>query len=412
MGVLRCDHPDIEEFIAEKANPSEFRHFNVSVMVSDAFMHAVEKDTEWPLVFEGRVYRQVRARELWHKIIDSAYHYAEPGVLFGDTINRMNNLWYREQISATNPCGEIPLPPYGACNLGAVNLTQFVSAPFTSQAALKWAELEEVVRIATRFQDNVIDISNYPLPVQREQAQGTRRIGLGLTGLADVLVMLGIRYGSAESIAFSRDIMKRIAEVTWHTSIELAQEKGVFPFFHVDYLRGEFVKTLDESIQHALAQYGVRNSHHNTIAPTGTISLLANNISNGIEPIFKPEYDRHVRLAEGMRTFRVKDYALQLWREQHAGMPPAWVDTDTLMPEAHLQIQGAMQPYIDNAISKTINIPVDFPFDKLMDVYTQAYALGLKGCTVFRPNPVTGSVLEAGSKEEAPPVDHCCPYEE
>src|SRR5579883_1089699 len=406
MGVLRCDHPDIEEFIEEKANPHEFRHFNVSVMISDAFMEAVYQGADWPLVFEGRLYRQVKARDLWRKIIDSAYHYAEPGVLFSDTINRLNNLWYCERIVATNPCGEIPLPPYGACNLGAINLTQFITAPFTPQAALNWAEIEETIRIATRFQDNVIDVSLYPLPAQRKQAEGTRRIGLGLTGLADVLVMLGIRYDSPESGSLSRKIIKKIAEVTWQTSIELAQEKGVFPFFHKDYLRGEFVRTLDDSIQRDLARYGVRNSHHNTIAPTGTISLLANNVSNGIEPIFKPEYVRHMRFAENTRTFRVKDYALRVWQAgKHEGLPPAWVDTDTLMPEAHLQIQGAMQPYIDNAISKTINIPVDFPFEKLVDVYTQAYKLGLKGCTIFRPNPVTGSVLEGGAKAEEPPVD-------
>ncbi|RDI39196.1 adenosylcobalamin-dependent ribonucleoside-diphosphate reductase [Aquicella lusitana] len=434
MAVLRCDHPDIEEFISAKEDPLELRHFNVSVMVTDAFMEAVRDDADWPLVFPTkessknpqdivyrqwgsafkpvpcRIYRHVKARELWHKIIRSAYQYAEPGVLFGDTINRMNTLWYRERINATNPCGEIPLPPYGACNLGSINLTQFVEAPFSPSAKLNWIAIEETIRVATRFQDNVIDISHYPLPVQREQATGTRRIGIGVTGLADAFVMLGVRYGSPASIELAAKIMKKVAEATWQASIELASEKGTFPFFQEDYLRGNFVLGLDEQIRRSLAQHGIRNSHHNTIAPTGTISLLANNVSNGIEPVFKADYDRHVRVQdEKTIVFHVKDYAFQLWQQKNKnGLPPEWVDTDSLTPEAHLQIQGAMQPFIDNAISKTINIPRDFPFEKMVDVYSKAYALGLKGCTVFRPNPVTGSVLEASKSDS---VDHCCPFE-
>lgn len=430
MGVLRCDHPDIEEFVSAKENPQELRHFNVSVMVTDAFMEAVKNNTEWPLVFPAekstsdgtiiqrqwgsslvpvpcRVYRVVMARELWQKIIRSAYDYAEPGVLFSDTINRMNNLWYRERINATNPCGEIPLPPYGACDLGSINLTRFVMSPFTAEAKLDWARMEETVRIATRFLDNVIDVSNYPLASQREQSQGTRRIGLGISGLADAFVMLGIKYGAQESIELAGRIMRTVAEATWQSSIELAREKGPFPYYARDYQKGQFVAGLDEQIRRGLAQNGVRNSHHNTIAPTGTISLLANNISNGIEPIFRAEYDRHVRSARGdSTTFRVHDYACALWRQAHqdGSLPPAWVDTEELAPEAHLQVQGAMQPFIDNAISKTINIPRDFPFEKLADVYSKAYTLGLKGCTVFRPNPVTGSVIEV-------PEERCCMYE-
>lgn len=437
MGVLRCDHPDIEEFVAAKADPQQLRHFNVSVMVSDAFMQAVKDDAEWELVFPihaenpgndeivlrqwgdqlelvpCRVYRRIRAKKLWEQIIKSAYDYAEPGVLFGDTINRMNNLWYQERINATNPCGEIPLPAYGACNLGAVNLTTFVTSPFAANAAFDWTRLDETVRIATRFQDNVIDVSQYPLRVQHEQAIGTRRIGVGVTGLADMLVMLGIRYGSEESIQLAGRLMKRVADVTWQTSIALAEEKGKFPYYKDDYLHGKFVETLDETIRTDLAKHGVRNSHHNTIAPAGTISLLANNVSNGIEPIFKASYDRHVRGVDDMRqTFQVKDFAYHLWLQQNdpSLLPPAWMDVDSLSPDAHLNIQGVMQTYIDNAISKTINIPCQFPLEKLMDVYTRAYHLGLKGCTVFRPNPTTGSVLQS-SEPEGPAVDHCCPYE-
>lgn len=410
MGVLRCDHPDILEFISAKEDPTALRHFNVSVMVSDTFMLAVKNNSEWPLVFGGKIYSRISARDLWNKIIRSAYDYAEPGVLFGDTINRMNNLYYREIISATNPCGEIPLPAYGACDLGSINLTQFVISPFTTSAKMNWVALEETVRIATRFLDNVIDVSHYPLSSQREQAEGTRRIGLGLTGLGDAFVMLGMQYGSNESLQLAAEIMRKIAEVTWLTSIELAKEKGSFPFFQKEYLHGEFVKTLDQNIRDRLNKCGMRNSHHNTIAPTGTISLLANNVSNGIEPIFKAHYERHVRALSGeVQTFHVKDYAYHLWlhAEKDVALPTAWVDTDSLTPEAHLNVQGAVAPFIDNAISKTINIPKDFPFEKLADVYSKAYSLGLKGCTIFRPNPITGSVLEAESAE-VPPVEHCC----
>lgn len=426
MGVLRCDHPDIEAFIAAKREEQALRNFNVSVMVTDAFMKAVKQDRDWPLIYPVdrvnglgniakkameyrvwrgervlcRVYKNVKARRLWQDIIRNAYDYAEPGVLFADTINRENNLWYRESINATNPCGEIPLPAYGACNLGAINLTQFVLDPFSAKAKLDWPRLEEIVHIATRFLDNVINISLYPLAAQRRQAIGTRRIGLGITGLADAFIMLNICYGSEASIKLARTIMKRIAYVTWQTSIELAREKGRFPFYHRDYLSGHFVKTLPEHIQQQIKKYGLRNSHHNTIAPTGTISVLANNVTNGIEPAFQAEYDRHVRLLDGkFATFRVSNYALRLWRDQHrTGLPPAWLDTFDLAPTAHLQIQGAMQAYVDNAISKTINIPTDFPFAELTNVYTKAYQLGLKGCTIFRPNPVTGSVLEVATE--------------
>ena len=434
MGILRCDHPDIEEFIAAKSDPALLRHFNVSIMVTDAFMAAVKDNADWPLVFpvedpyEGevlyrnwpgrhepvpcRIYRYVKAHALWEKIIHSAYQYAEPGVLFGDTINHQNNLYYCETINATNPCGEIPLPAYGACNLGAINLTKFVSNAFSTDAKINWDALINTVRIATRFQDNVIDLSHYPLPSQRQAAENTRRIGLGITGLADVMVMLGIRYGSKQSLDFARTLMQQIMHTTWQTSIELAQEKGSFPLFDKPYLKGEFVQRLDPAIQKDIARLGMRNSHHNTVAPTGTISLLANNVSNGIEPIFKAEYDRHVRAANGdIMTFTVKDYVFKQWQAHgHNNFPPAWVDTDALSPIEHLQVQAAIQPFIDNAISKTINIPVDFPFAKLSEIYSQAYQLGLKGCTIFRPNPITGSVLTR--KVEAPPGDHCCQFEE
>ena len=434
MGVLRCDHPDIEEFITAKSDPHELRHFNVSVLVSDAFMQAVKNNSEWELIFPieesddltdvvyrkwsgshekipCRIVRCINARDLWQKIIRSAYDYAEPGVIFEDTINNQNNLWYHEWISATNPCGEIPLPAYGACNLGAINLTTFVINPYSENASLDWGKIRETTAIATRFLDNVIDVSRYPLKMQKHQAHATRRIGLGLTGLADMFVMLGVSYGSDASLKLAARVMKLISETTWHVSIELAKERGSFLFFEKEkYLQGSFVKTLPIEIREDIAKFGIRNSHHNTIAPTGTISLLANNVSNGIEPIFSASYDRTVRNPEGeLMKFSVMDYALRIWKNNHTeNLPPAWVDSQSLAPEQHLQIQAAVQPYIDNAISKTINIPENFPFERLMEVYSQAYALGLKGCTVFRPNQVTGSVLTATDPNDA--TDRCCQF--
>lgn len=434
MGILRCDHPDIEEFVKAKSDPRELRHFNVSVLVTDEFMEAVAHNREWELVFptdpkdeEEKIYRRwsggsqkipcrvvkkIKAVELWHQIIKSAYDYAEPGVIFEDTINRQNNLWYCEWISATNPCGEIPLPPYGACNLGALNLTQFILKPFTADASMDWKALKKITQVATRFLDNVIDVSRYPLPSQAEQAKATRRIGLGFTGLADAFVMLGLRYGQAESLDLAANIMKLISETTWETSIELAKERGAFPLLDKEkYLQSHFVKTLSDALRKGIQDHGIRNSHHNTIAPTGTISLLANNVSNGLEPIFSNAYQRSVRTPNGeQQQFLVENYVLHQWKQLNSKekFPPAWVDSQTLLPEDHLRIQAAVQPYIDNSISKTINIPADFPFEKLSAVYTEAFHLGLKGCTVFRPNPITGSVLSLPPPEDE--SDRCCQF--
>ena len=425
MGVLRCDHPDIEAFVTAKHDPNLLRHFNVSVLVTDEFMTAVQADQDWPLIFPTRapdsqsvqrhwvdgelryckVYRNVRARELWDKIIRSAYDAAEPGVLFGDTINRLNTLSYCEHIDATNPCGEIPLPAYGACDLGAINLPRLVRKAFTSDAHFAWETFDETIKIATRFLDNVIDVSRYPLLSQQQKAYSTRRIGLGVTGLADALVMLNVRYDSKEALAFTQQLMQRLATQTWLASAYLAKEKGCFPLYTPDYLQGAFFKTLPAALRKTVMSAGMRNSHHNTIAPAGTISLLANNVSNGIEPIFRAHYERKIRLETGeIVTHEVVDYAHLLWRKTNKGMPPAWVDIDELTPDAHLAIQGAAQQYIDNAISKTINLPANFPFEQLADVYSKAYALGLKGCTVFRPNPITGSILLA-------PAEPCCQIE-
>lgn len=420
MGMLRCDHPDIEEFIAIKSDPSKLRQFNVSVIVTDEFMQAVEKNADWSLIFPiGRdrsssskkiavkVFKTLKARDLWEKIIKAAYSYAEPGVVFIDTINRMNPLWYCECITATNPCGEIPLPHYGACDLGSINLTQFVQNPFTPKATINWVKLEKTAELATRFLDNVIDVSKYPLAAQKSMSLNSRRIGLGFTGLGDALVLLGISYGSQESFQMAKKIMQTIAEVTWHQSVLLAKEKSSFPFLRKkEYVSGEFVQQLPEELRKKILRYGIRNSHHNAIAPTGTISLLANNISNGIEPIFSPRYDRKVRtLQDTILHFSVQAYSYRLWQQHGQGkkLPPAWVDAQTLTPEHHLKIQAAVQGFLDHAISKTINLPEDFPFEKLNRVYTKAYKLGLKGCTIYRPNPITGSILSASD------TDQCCP---
>ena len=435
MATLRCDHPDIEEFVTAKQQAGQLRRFNMSVQVSDAFMAAVRSGADWPLLFPAeafeadgetvmrewpgsdgpvacRILRHVRARELWELILRATYDHAEPGVLFIERINRLNNLWYREHICATNPCGEIPLPPYGACDLGSLNLTRFISAPFTPEARIERKRLEEAAGIAVRLLDNVIDASRFPLPRQTENARGSRRIGLGITGLADALVMLGLRYGSEPSFAVATDIMRSICHAAYRASIEIAKEKGSFPFFERDkYLQGPFIKSLPGDIQAAIAEHGIRNSHLLAIAPTGTISLLAGNVSSGLEPIFAASYERKVLTGDGTtKEFLLTDHALEEWRAaERPGRPDSFVTTAELPVTAHLAMQAALQPYVDNSISKTINVPQHYAFDDFKRIYDLAYDQGLKGCTTFRPNPVTGAILsEDGSGENAP---HCCALE-
>lgn len=438
MATLRCDHPDIERFIEAKHQPGELRHFNLSVLVTDAFMQAVEQDKAWPLVFPlrglhenvtaedqivqrvwsnrlkpepCRILRRVSARELWDRIMHATYEYAEPGVLFVDQINRMNNLAYCEQISATNPCGEIPLPPYGACNLGSVNLTRFVQDPFRSDARLDLAAIENTVEVAVRLMDNIIDLSHFPLPTQQAREHGNRRIGLGMTGLADSLIMLGLHYDSVAARQQAAEVMAHICHTAYRTSIGLAREKGAFPQFDkAAYLASPFVKSLSTDIQQGIAKTGIRNSHLTAIAPTGTISLLANNVSSGLEPVFDYQYRRKILQPDGnYREYELTDYAWRYWQSLHPGktLPAYFVDVQGLSPDAHLNMQSAIQAYVDNAISKTINVPADYPFTKFKFLYHQAHAMGLKGCTTFRPNPVTGEILSA----EQAPATHCCNIE-
>ena len=412
MATLRCDHPDIETFVDAKRDPAVLRHFNLSVLVSDAFMDAVAADADWPLVFPGMAgARTLKARALWQRILHAAYDTAEPGVLFVDTINRDNTLAGRETLTATNPCGEIPLPPYGACDLGSLNLAAFVRAPFSADAALDLAALADAARLAVRFLDDVIDVSRYPLPAQAAEARRKRRIGLGVTGLADALVLLGLAYDSDAARTLAASAMCTLRDSAYRASIELAREKGAFPAFAADaFLASGFARRLPAAIREAIAAQGLRNSHLLAIAPAGTISLLANNLSSGIEPVFSAEAERRVLGIDGnYRIHRVVDFACHLWqRGRRDGLPPAFVEARQIDPLAHLLMQAALQPFVDNAISKTINVAADIPFDRFEDLYRHAHALGLKGCTVFRPNPVTGAIL---SQPPAGDRVQCCSIE-
>ena len=404
MATLRCDHPDVEAFIEAKREAGRLRMFNLSVLVTDPFMDAVREDAPWELKFNGTTYKVLPARELWDKIMRATYAYAEPGVIFIDRINRRNNLHYCESIQATNPCGEQPLPPYGACLLGSVNLASLVADPFTEAARLDLDELKRLVPLAVRMMDNVIDASRFPLEQQTHEAKAKRRIGLGITGLADALIMCQARYGSAEAIALTETWLKAIQREAYLASAALAAEKGPFPLFDKDqYLAGETISELDEDVRAAIAEHGIRNSLLTSVAPTGTISIFADNVSSGLEPVFSFRYTRKVLMPDGTRKEEeVSDHAYRLFRRlkgEGAPLPDYFVDAQTLTPNDHVVMQAAVQKYIDSSISKTINVPVDISFESFKDVYLQAYALGCKGCTTYRPNDVTGSVLEAAKPE-------------
>ncbi len=396
MGTLRCDHPDIEAFVDAKRDPAKLRNFNVSVLVTDAFMAALKADADWPLVFAGKTYKAIRATDLWNRIMRATHDSAEPGVIFIDRINAMNPLAYCEAISCTNPCGEQPLPPYGACLLGSLNLTRFIDHPFTDQSRLDLDGLTKATAIAIRFMDDVIDVSNYPLPQQKEEAVRKRRLGLGITGLADALLMCGFRYGSDEAAREAKTWMSAIQQAAIAASCALAEEKGSFPLFDADkYLATTYAKSLPQNLKNLIAAKGLRNGLLTSIAPTGTISLLAGNVSSGVEPIFSTRYDRKILLADGSHDIQpMEDFAVALWHETiHEGLPPHLVTVDDLTPADHLKMQAALQPHVDSSISKTINVPQNLPFADFVSVYQQAYAMGLKGCTTFRPNAVTGSIL-------------------
>lgn len=411
MATMRCDHPDIEAFITAKRDPLRLRMFNVSVLVTDPFMAAVKADADWELVFKGKVFKTIRARDLWNLIMESTYKYAEPGVIFIDRVNADHNIGYLEQVATTNPCGEKPMGPYASCLLGSINLARFVPNAFTSMAAIDEEGIRSTVRTAIRMMDNVVDVGRFPLPAQAEKARTDRQLGLGVTGLADMLLMMGLTYGSDEAVALTDKVMFIINEEAYKASIAIAKEKGAFPNFDAEkFLASGFMKKMSDDIRDDVRKHGIRNALLTSIAPTGTISLYAGNVSSGIEPVFAYAYMRKVLQKDGTRTEQeVADYAVHLYREMYgkdAELPAHFVTAQTLTPLAHVRMQAAAQKWVDSSISKTVNCPEDISFEDFQEIYLQAYETGCKGCTTYRPNDVTGSVLsvvEEKPKTEAKP---------
>jgi len=417
MAVLRCDHPDVEDFIHAK-DKGDLTNFNISVGVTDVFMEAVEKNQEVELAHHAKpnakqmaagawqradglwVYRKVPARELWEQVMRSTYDHAEPGILFIDRMNRDNNLNYCETIEATNPCAEQPLPPYGCCCLGSIDLTKFIKQPFADNAVFDYEHFGRVVAVAVRMLDNVLDVTAWPLPQQQEEAANKRRVGLGFTGLGDALIMLRQRYDTPEARQVAAKISAAMRDHAYHASADLAREKGAFPMFNVDlYLSGtSFAARLPEEVKQHIRKHGIRNSHLLSIAPTGTISLaFADNASNGIEPPFSWTYTRKKRMPDNtMREFAVEDHAWRRWRAQGgntAQLPPWFVTALEISAHAHEEMVAAVAPYVDTSISKTVNVPEDYPYGDFQDLYFRAWKSGLKGLATYRPNSVLGSVL-------------------
>ncbi|WP_043003009.1 adenosylcobalamin-dependent ribonucleoside-diphosphate reductase [Comamonas testosteroni] len=431
MGVLRIDHPDVLEFITAKRQKGRWNNFNVSVGVSNAFMQAVRDDAEWELVHVASpsdaqiqagahrredglwVYQSQPARTLWDAIMQSAYDFAEPGILFLDNINADNNLWYAEQIAATNPCGEQPLPPYGCCDLGPVILTRFVREPFTPQAFFDLEAFRAAVAVQVRMLDNVLDATVWPLPEQQREAQQKRRIGVGFTGLGDALILLGLHYASDEGLQQAESIARAMRDAAYAASVELAREKGSFPLFNAkQYLKSGFAKRLPKELRADIRKHGLRNSHLLSIAPTGTVSLaFADNASNGIEPAFSWTYTRKKRTADGGEQFyTVQDHAYRLYKAMHgdeAPLPDCFVSALELSASEHVAMMRCVQPFIDTSISKTVNIPADYPFEDFKHLYMECWEAGLKGCATYRPNDTLGAVLstESTSKTSQTPTD-------
>ncbi|MFA7263372.1 MAG: adenosylcobalamin-dependent ribonucleoside-diphosphate reductase [Caulobacter sp.] len=408
MGCLRIDHPDIEAFIDAKREAGRLRNFNLSVLVSDAFMDALRAGADWPLTFGGRVHRVLPAAELWARLMRATYDCAEPGVIFIDRVNAANNLAHCEEILASNPCGEQMLPPYGACLLGSINLARLVKSPFEPDAAIDEADLGQLTRTAVRLLDNVIDISRFPLEAQAAEAVSKRRLGLGVTGLANALAFCGARYGEAAAADLTRRWLGVIKREAYRASARLAAEKGVFPLYRGEMLDRPNLASLDEETRDLIRAHGLRNGCLTSIAPTGTTSILAGNVSSGVEPVFAYAYSRKVRQADGStREEPVEDYALAVWKALRGEAPPpaeVFVSAQTLNPADHLRMQAAAQTMVDSSISKTVNCPEDIAFDDFADIYVEGYRLGCKGLTTYRPNAITGSVLSvAAPAAPAPP---------
>ncbi len=398
MATMRVDHPDIEAFVVAKSDPTRMRNFNLSVLIPDTFMEAVDLDQDWPLVWQGEIRKMIKARALWTKIMEQNYNAAEPGVLFIDRINAANPLSYIENISATNSCAEQPLPPNGTCPLASINLARLVEHPFTSDARLDMDALRHLTAVAVRMLDNSLDVSSFAVEEQVTEAQSKRRIGIGVTGLADAMIMLGVRYGSQASVALVDDWMRALSNAAYLASAELAKERGAFACYDPRrHLCQPSIQKLDHEVQEVIAEYGLRNATLTTIAPTGTTSMLGGNVSSGVEPVFAASYKRKITNPDGSKSEQVvEDYAVWRFRRIFGSLVPltdVFVTAADLRPEDHLRIQAAAQVWVDSGISKTVNCPEDIGFDAFEDIYRQAYATGCKGCTTYRPNAVTGSVL-------------------
>lgn len=385
MGVLRVDHPDIEEFINAKTNSNKLTNFNVSVGVTDTFMEALKSGKDFDLVFEGRTHRSVSARALWDQIMRNTWDWAEPGVLYIDRMNAKNNLWYCEDIAATNPCGEQPLPPYGACLLGSFNLVKYVDQ---DNQVFLWDKLRNDIKDVVRGMDNVVDRTVYPLEQQEDEAKCKRRMGLGVTGLANALEMLGFPYGSNGFISFMCDILRHIRDNAYSVGIDLAIEKGPFPMWDPEaYSKGNFIRTLPQDIQDSIHANGIRNSHYLSIAPTGTISLTADNISSGLEPVFAHKYDRTIIMPDGTRVEEVKDYGYAKGIKGRTA--------DQVAAGEHVAVLTAASKLVDSACSKTVNVGSDVSWQSFKDLYVQAYDGGASGCTTFRAAGKRYGILNA-----------------
>ena len=390
MGVLRVDHPDIFEFIRAKRNSDQLTGFNISVGITDAFMDAVVTgETEFNLEWGGEVYETINPQELWEEIMESTWDWAEPGVLFIDRIKEMNNLYYCEEIAATNPCGEQPLPPYGACLLGSFNLTKYV---VSFGKSFDFQQFKKDIPHVVRAMDNVVDRTIYPLDAQAEEARSKRRMGLGVTGLANAGEMLGMPYGTPEFLSWAEKIFACLRDNTYRASARLAAEKGSFPLYREDYLKGNFYRTLPASVKKEIREHGLRNSHLTSIAPTGTISLVADNVSGGIEPVFSHYYDRTVQTFDGPRVERVEDYAYRHGTEGRKA--------DDISVLEHLEVLALAQNYIDSACSKTCNVGDNVTYEEFKEVYIKGWQMGCKGVTTFRLSGKRYGILQTVEEEE------------